>query len=292
MSSGGHKALILARAVGNRGECHCSVASPEAWPAILAELKASGLPFAFVESKKRVSILALEPYTGSAPENGDAAACEALRELVENVKGKFSVRGCNPSGGTTQARVPRLQARTTRRRLARHGPLSIRAAARFGPQPITAGEDGGGTRTVTIVAYTSDKLRHQKKNGWPHPVVVDLQGMDVAGGRVPLNFNHVGPEIGRATNISMAGTKLKARGELDCSNLRVAYIAKLADEGKKWEASIEADVKAREFVKRGKRVVVNGKAHIGPLFVASRSTLTAIALVHRSDDRGTSVEVA
>ena len=130
--------------------------------------------------------------------------------------------------------------------------------------------------------------------GWRYPVVVDIQGIKVAAGSIPIRLQHdSGKGVGHTTKIDFnGGKKITASGVVSRSNGAADEVVNSAKKGFPWQASIGAAVHENEFVDEGKSAVVNGQSVKGPLNIVRKSTLFEISFVDLGADTSTSATVA
>ena len=167
-------------------------------------------------------------------------------------------------------------------------PKRIRASAEPAEFVLVEAASGQGNPTVLGVAYTGGKMTLP---GWRHPVVVDLEGLEIPG-EVPLLTNHensTGARVGKVTPRIEAGT-LVIDGEIVSSSGRARGIVEQAKAGADWQLSIGADVKDAELV-RGSREV-NGAVHHGPFHHVRRAVLREVSVVAVGADASTRMKVA
>jgi hypothetical protein len=141
---------------------------------------------------------------------------------------------------------------------------------------------------VMGLAYGGGKMRLQ---GWKHPVVVDLAGMDIPD-QVPLLANHENKVASRVGMISakVVNNTLEIEGEILAQSEQANEIVSQAKSGGDWQLSIHADVKEAELVKASR--TVNGQEHQGPFFHVKTSVLREISVVAVGADATTRMKVA
>ena len=155
---------------------------------------------------------------------------------------------------------------------------------------ITAAAENSGARAkVKGVAYSGAKIR---LGGWWHPVVVDVNAMEVPS-EVPIlanHENHTSSRIGIA-KVKKVDGRLEIDGEIVAKGEVADPIVEQAKAGAKWQVSIGAEVTDAVFVKAGK-ILINGKEHEGPLNHVTKSTLREISVVAVGADKDTSLAIA
>jgi len=128
-----------------------------------------------------------------------------------------------------------------------------------------------------MVAYTGGTLR---LDGWPLPVVVDLEGLEIPKQSRPILRDHdLGKIVGHSDSIRIENRKLKVEGVISAVNDHAKEVLESSINGFPWQASIGAKAKKVEFVKQGKAVRVNGRSFQGPLYVARKSVLGEVSFV-------------
>jgi hypothetical protein len=278
--------LLATLVTGRTGPVPCYIADlhvAEA-KAILRDLKATGCAlYAHVTHRGVLSLLSTQPFPGCALRgNGE----ETFAELLE-MQGRLFMR----AGHTTWPKcLDRVASTAAAGRQGSPAGLWIQARATFPKgSAILARANASAGRPVDILAYTGKAMN---LDGHRHPVAIDLAGMSFAAGMLLCDNHDV--EIGKLAVVRVAGDKLMASGFLDVEGSGEARAwARLADKGRKIAASIGANpVGEMDFVRRGKRVQVNGNSLEGPLYVARRSTLREISLVTRGADSGAVAKVA
>lgn len=164
-------------------------------------------------------------------------------------------------------------------------------------ESITAAADGqqdpNRNRTITMAAYTGGLLNLPN---YPHPVIVDLQGMSWPTDKIPLKVRHgkdVMATIGQTSTLTNDGRQLSVAGFIAPVTDDARHLVGMSDRGFQWQASIEAKLRApTQFVQPGQTVTVNGQTFTGPVFVAPRTLLTGIGIVEIGADSHTSAVVA
>jgi hypothetical protein len=160
-------------------------------------------------------------------------------------------------------------------------------------QAAAKSDDGKvSNRKFEMTAYTGGAMRLM---GFWSPVVVDLEGINLAGQSRPIYIDHT-PDIehlvGQTDSIKISGGKLLASGEIMGESDTVKSLINLADKGFKWQASIGARAEKMEYVPEGKSVKVNGKQHNGPINVAWKSVIAEISFVALGADTNTAASIA
>jgi Mu-like prophage major head subunit gpT len=187
-------------------------------------------------------------------------------------------------------RAERIQANDPRHIRAATGELGFRGRATFGV--IEAKDSTPKTRTFEIVAYTGGEL---EQGWWDAPVIVDLAGVDVSDGRLPILDGHIAnPEmvVGQSESATVENNQLVLRGRMIEVNDAAKKIINLADSGLSWQASIGARCLQKDFIAEGNSVSVNGRSFDGPVYVSRKTLIREVSFVVIGADLDTSVLVA
>ena len=165
-------------------------------------------------------------------------------------------------------------------------PLAITAAGESEPK---------GLPRFTMVAYTGGLMRI---TGFPHPVVVDLQGLAIQTESLPIRLDHKSTQgVGHTIRIAVVwsesgGGQVVAEGLISRDTSWARDVAKSGTNGFPWQASIGASVVEAEFVPAGRTVIVNGRDFTGPLHVVRKSVLKEISFVDSGADTATRATIA
>jgi len=159
-------------------------------------------------------------------------------------------------------------------------PLTIEAAS----------DDGQKLPRFHMVAYTGGVMRIR---GFPHPVVVDLTGLQIPSQTVPIRLDHERRQgVGHTQQVAVENGRLVADGLVSRDTSWARDVARSGSNGFPWQASIGAAVIKADFVPFGGRVEVNGQTFEGPLHVVRQAVLKEISFVESGADTDTSVRVA
>ena len=151
--------------------------------------------------------------------------------------------------------------------------------------------EGGKSRRFSILAYSGGTLPVE---GFPVPVVVDLQGLE-ATENIPILIDHtksVEATLGQTDSVENDGSQLKLAGYVTAGSQLTQQVLAQSDAGHKWQASIGAHVTERETVEAGQSVTVNGQTFQGPVIVARKSSLRETSVLPMGADSKTSVNLA
>jgi len=146
--------------------------------------------------------------------------------------------------------------------------------------------------TVSILAYTGGIMT---VNGWG-PVVVDLEGLEIKAGRLPLLADHtstLGGVIGHGEATKQDGQLLVA-GEIAPVTDAARQIVELSQNGFEFQASIGVRPSKVQQIKAGRSVRVNGRTIKSdrPFFLVSAGLLRETSIVAIGADPETGVSVA
>jgi len=149
----------------------------------------------------------------------------------------------------------------------------------------------GKPKRFSILAYSGGTL---PVDGFPHPVVVDLAGLELPGS-IPILIDHtksVEATLGLTDNIHNDGTKLTLAGTVTGQSALAQQVLAQAAAGHTWQASIGAMVIESEDVPAGQTATANGQTFVGPLVIARRSVLRETSVLPMGADSTTSVNLA
>jgi len=159
--------------------------------------------------------------------------------------------------------------------------------------PLTveaAGESDKQMPRFRMVAYTGGTMRI---NGFPHPVVVDLEGLAIERQDIPVRLDHKPHQgVGHTQRVAIENGQVVAEGLISRDTSWARDVAKSAVNGFPWQASIGAAVVDAEFVPNGQRITVNGRTFAGPLHVVRQAVLKEISFVDSGADTATSARIA
>lgn len=145
----------------------------------------------------------------------------------------------------------------------------------------------GPRRAFKMEAYNGAVFDHP----YLGRAVIDVAGIKVPDGGVPALRQHR-PEmfVGRCEKVSLEGGRVAIEGFLFDGVEAADEVARISDQGGKWQASIKVDpvIERIEFVALDADVTVNGVALVGPIAVLRESTLTESSFVPRGADTSTS----
>jgi len=174
---------------------------------------------------------------------------------------------------------------------------SLRLCAPVGELVAAQGDDAKDgapsprrPRNFGMVAYTGGAMR---LGGWPHPVVVDLAGMQVSAKSRPILKDH-NPSliVGHTESVRVEGSQLLVSGVVSGAGAVASEIVESSVAGFPWQASLGASAEQIETVPKGRSAQANGRTFDGPVQVVRRSRLGEVSFVALGADDDTSAKVA
>jgi len=145
-------------------------------------------------------------------------------------------------------------------------------------------------RKIQIVAYTGGTMIVE---GWPLPVVVDLDGLEIPTSSLPIRYAHDEyAGIGHTTNIAIEGNEIVANAVVSRDTEYSRDFLSSIENGFPWKASVGLEVVEYREIPDGAEVEVNGQSFTGPLYVVDLAVLREISIVDVPADIGTSVVAA
>lgn len=159
--------------------------------------------------------------------------------------------------------------------------------------PLTVEAADGAERKIPafhMVAYTGGVMRI---SGFPHPVVVDLEGLAIDRQDIPVRLDHNPRQgVGHTQRVVVEQGQVVAEGIVSRDTSWARDVAKSGVNGFPWQASIGAAVVDAEFIPNGQQVTVNGRTFNGPLHVVRKAILKEISFVDSGADPSTSARIA
>ena len=141
----------------------------------------------------------------------------------------------------------------------------------------------------SMTAYTGGAMRVK---GFPHPVIVDLNGLDVTAQNLPIRLDHNAKQgVGHSTRIAIEDGQLVAEGLISRDTSWARDVANSGKHGFPWQASIGGPVVEAELVPDGCQVEVNGQTFEGPVHVVRKMVLREISFVDQGADEHTTAVV-
>jgi hypothetical protein len=158
------------------------------------------------------------------------------------------------------------------------GPVLGRVRGSAVPAGLTVAAEGP---SVEMLVYDGGVMTVADDRGGLHRVVIDLAGLEVPPGPVPLLIGH-DPErrfgVVPAGGVAVGADGVRVRG-VRLSNPEADAVAADARQGFPFESSIGCDPAAQEELGRGQTAEVNGRAVAGPLTVLRTSRLREASVV-------------
>ena len=157
---------------------------------------------------------------------------------------------------------------------------------------VTAKADESGNYKFSITALGGEVLEHW----WFGPIIQDLSGMQMAGDRIPLDYNHDSKEIIGFAELKSTGDALELNATIvPYESDRGAEIIHKLGAGVPYQASIDytptkPDEILYEYIDENEVTQVNGKEFQGPLTVVRKWILHGLAICPHGADSDTSVK--
>lgn len=154
---------------------------------------------------------------------------------------------------------------------------------------LEAQEGEAKLKKFSMTAYTGAAMNV----GFGLPVVVDIEGVTAGRQDMPILKGHNHDQIvGHTTEVSKSPQRIRAAGLVSGVGDAASEVVQLAGNGFPWQASIGGNVLSQQFVDKGEKVTVNGRAFAGPLYVVRKFQLNEISFVSLGADGATSANVA
>ena len=218
-------------------------------------------------------------------QNGKAAAPQTLRFPTTDWTAKAAKKWLSDNNVkyvSFEAAKPEARASGVGETLVCSAPVELLAA------DAAAGEPEKPPR-FSITAYTGGLMR---VSSWADPVVLDLKGMELPKGAVPVLKNHDDNQIVGHADAEVTARMLKLQGVVSGAGEAAREVVESAKKGFPWRASVGARAVATEYVSAGVKVEVNGMGFAGPLSVVRRSQLGEVSFVPMGADRSATATVA
>ena len=167
------------------------------------------------------------------------------------------------------------------------------------------GADSGGVKFLAADKHEDGKKKLPKfsmigySGGAMAPrgfgrIVIDLQGMDIGGGRaMPVLKNHDSEQIVGHSEKIEAGNELALGGVISGAGAAAQEVIATSENGFPWQASVGADIRFEkiEHLDEGEKATINGQKQVGPVSIARESTLKEVSFVPIGADSETSARV-
>lgn len=122
--------------------------------------------------------------------------------------------------------------------------------------------------------------------------VVDLAGMK-PGRNMVCNLDHRRAQrVGHVADFANDGRQINVSGLLSCETPWRDEVRDSARNGFKWEVSMEGEMSGLVFIARDKKVTVNGRPLVGPLYVFRNSIFGGLAFCSQGADEGNQTKIA
>ena len=157
---------------------------------------------------------------------------------------------------------------------------------------VEAAAAGKGARRFSMNAYDGAPFRPHSDPPVPHPIVVDLAGLDVSKQIIPALKDHDSKAIVGHTDKIAAGTALTAEGVVSGAGPAAKEVLEAHDNGFPWQVSMGAQFDKLDFVPAGRTVHVNARAIPGPVYVARKGRLREVSFLSMAADDDTSATIA
>lgn len=138
------------------------------------------------------------------------------------------------------------------------------------------------------VAYTGGAMRAN----YGFPVAIDLSGLTVASASIPALKDHDTAAIVGHLAAEIGKRSIKVEGVLSGVGDAAQEVQALSANDFPWQMSVGVEPTKVDFVERGDRQVVNGKAVDGPAYVIRAGVLREVSFVAIGADPNTSGSVA
>ncbi len=159
--------------------------------------------------------------------------------------------------------------------------------------PLTIEAAGDTEKSIPqfrMVAYTGGLMRIE---GFPHPVVVDLEGLAIDRQDIPVRLDHQSRQgVGHTQRVAVENGSLVAEGLVSRDTSWARDVIRSGQNGFPWQASIGAAVIDAQFIPNGQNITVNGRTFDGPIHVVRKATLKEISFVDNGADSSTSARIA
>lgn len=159
---------------------------------------------------------------------------------------------------------------------------------------IEAAEPGNEKKrlpTFSMVAYTGAPMTPE---GWLHPVICDLDGIECASQHRPILRQHDHEKlVGHSKEIKVSQAQgILVHGVISNPNSPYAKeIVETSGNEFEWQASIGANPVKKRFLRSGETAHVNGRDITGPMWISQKTIIGEISFVPLGADGDTSASV-
>lgn len=158
---------------------------------------------------------------------------------------------------------------------------------------VEAAADDSSPPKFSMTAYTGVAMRPNLKPPLPHPVVIDLAGVDLSRQNRPALKDHDSTKlVGHTLSISTDGKSLMAAGVISGAGEAAKEVVGAAKNGFEWPVSVGASLANLELIRAGQTASVNGRVVSGPVFIARSSRLHEISFLSMAADEDASATIA
>jgi hypothetical protein len=217
---------------------------------------------------------------------GERANLQALREIAKKADAARDLDVADMARACLQMALEKVKDQQMASGKACDREIKFTAATAL----IIAKSVGKTLPTVTADVYTGGPM---ELDGWTHPVVIDLEGLDTTQNPRPILKDH-DPKmpLGHTTSWDIATSMLKATGVISAAGQHVDDVLDSARKGFPFQVSIGAKVLRSEFIPEGATAQANGKTWSGPVNIARRTSAREISLLSLGADDNTSASIA
>lgn len=252
---------------------------------------------------------------GARLEHGSASLADIrpdwrtlIRQQVQEEAYRIQVRNEMGLGPVAQADVPPAVAaaappetRSLPASIKKRLGVQIRANAKKPALRLNAGAESitfGATKAkppalkqFSMLAYTGGSMMLPGFES--HPSVVDLAGVTIAAGNLPVLLDHRGQlRVGHTTSVVNDGKQITATGIVSGTSPAAREVVQTSVNEFPWQASIGGEILETEFLHDGQTATVNGQAVQGPAYIHRKTILREISFVPLGADRGTAAKIA
>lgn len=167
----------------------------------------------------------------------------------------------------------------------------VKLEAGLGSVSIVAAEgEEDAPKKIEMLAYTGGVM----SVGWYGPVVIDLAGMEIPKGNIPLFRDHDSERIIGHGEAKVVDNQLIVSGVASVDNELSREFVQSSEAGFPWQASLGANpVRGKiDELGDGSKAKVNGKEVVGPAMIIRKSRLKEVSAVPLGADPNTVSRVA
>lgn len=153
-------------------------------------------------------------------------------------------------------------------------------------------QDGGESKGPPKISMIANTGKPMQLAGFMEPVVIDMTGAKFDKKKTPILMDHdTSKRIGFTESQAIEPNRIVADGIAMSSMGIAAGVVEDARNGFPFQVSVGATIDKGFFVDEGDTATVNGKAHKGPLIVASKTRIREISLTVLGADNNTSASI-